>query len=152
MKRVRFFVAIELGAGAFRSVLATLLAAILVLQTALVASGSAAPKVTPHEQSEQTAALKRRVLKIQPQSMVNVKLNNKETLRGRLTEVTDEGFTVKVLQGEAFADRQFAYSEVKSVEAEKSGGSQVKKWLLIGVVAGAILTGVGILMLLNSDS
>jgi Rieske Fe-S protein len=66
--------------------LAALLATILVLQTAMAASGSVVPKSAPVEQSAKAAALRRKVLKVPPQSMVVVKLKNKEQLRGRLTQ------------------------------------------------------------------
>jgi hypothetical protein len=150
MKRAQFLVPPELRAGALRSAVATLLAGILVLQTALAAPRSAVPKATPEQESAQAAALKQKVLKIQPQSMIVIKMKNKEQLRGRLTQVTDEGFVVKTMRGEEFEDRQLAYAEVTSIK-EVSSGSQTKKWIIIGVTIGAIVTVVGILGVLTSD-
>lgn len=139
MKRARYLMTLESRAGALKSAVAALLAGILSVQTALAASGSAFPKTAPVEPSAQEAKLKQKVLKIQPQSMVRVGLKSNEELRGRLTQVTDESFTVKVVQGEAFADRQLAYSDVKFVRPEKSGGSTAKKVILITVaVVGAL--------------
>lgn len=151
MKGTEFLAALDLRAGGLRCAVATLLATVLVVQTALAASGSAFPKTAPVEPSAQEAKLRRKVLKIQPQSMVQVKLKNNDQLRGRLTQVRDENFTVKVLQGQAFADRQLAYSDVKFVRPEKSGGSTVKKVILISVVAAAALTVMSILMLAYGD-
>jgi hypothetical protein len=149
MKNAKFLAALDLRAGPLRCAVAALLATILVLQTALAASGSSVSKATPVEQSTKAAALKQKVLKIQLQSMVVVKLKSKEQLRGRLTQVTDENFTVKVLQGENFVDRQLAYSEVKSFKPEKSGGSSVKTVIIISVVVGAVLTVIAIVAMMQ---
>jgi hypothetical protein len=151
MKRARYFMPLELRAGALRGAIAALLAGVLSAQTALAASGSAFPKAAPVEPSAQEVKLKRKVLKLRLQSMVRVGLKNKEELRGRLTQVTDENFTVKVVQGEAFADRQLAYSDVKFVRPEKSGGSTVKKVILISVVVTAALALWAILDLKYGD-
>jgi Rieske Fe-S protein len=151
MKRARYVMTLELRAGALRSAVAALLAGVLSVQTALAASGSAFPKAAPVEPSVKAAAMRQKVLKVQLQSMVVVKLKNKEQLRGRLTEVADENFTVKVLQGENFVDRKLAYSEVKSFRPEKSSGSTVKKVILYSAIAGAVLTVVAILGLIYGD-
>lgn len=149
MKRVMYRPAPVLRARAWKSAIAALLGGVLSVQTALAAAGSASSKSAAVEPTAQEAKLRQKVLKIQPQSMVQVKLKSNEHLRGRLTEVTDANFTVKVLQGENFADRQLAYSEVASVRPEKSGGSTAKKVILISVVAGAVLTVIGIVAMLQ---
>ena len=139
MKSGKFLLALDLRASPLKWVVATLLATILVFHAVMAAPGLVVPKSAPVEQSAQVAAMKQKVLKVQLQSMVLVKLKNKEQLRGRLTEVTDENFSVKVLKGNNFVDRQLAYSEVKSFRPEKSSGSTVKKVILISIAVTAAL-------------
>jgi hypothetical protein len=128
-----------------------MLAAILLLQAAPAAAGRVVPGRAPGGQASLTATLKQKVLEIPPQSMVQVKLKTKEKLRGRLGQVTDEGFVIKVAQGQKIEDRTVAFSDVKAIKAANAG-SHVGRWIVVGVAAGAIFAVLSVVALLNSNS
>jgi hypothetical protein len=99
-------------------VLATLLFSDSILEAREGASGAAAagqietaPKLT----------LKERILEIPPGTMTEVKLVNKQKIRGRLGEVTDEGFTLTTAQGEKISTQKIAFTDVKSIKKVEGG-------------------------------
>src|SRR5574340_398780 len=64
----------------------------------------------------QKPTLKEQILEITPGSMIAVRLKNKQKLRGRLGEVTDEAFTVKLARGNTIEDRKVAFNDLKSLK------------------------------------
>ena len=83
--------------------------------------------------------LKERVLAIPAGSMVEVRLNSKEKFRGRLGEVSNEGFIVKCAQGNQIDERKVAYDDVKSIKSVEGSPA--------GRTAVYILAGAGIVFL-----
>ncbi|MHB8652460.1 MAG: hypothetical protein ACYDA9_01140 [Terriglobia bacterium] len=124
-----------------RNTVSSMLAAILLLQAGPEARARILPERAPQEQASAKSSLKQRVLEIPPMSVVQVRLNNKERLRGRLGQVTDEGFVVKVAQKDKIEDRMLAFTDVKSIQAKKTGSSAVKvaAYIGIGAVAGLVV-------------
>jgi len=118
-------------------VLATLLFGCTTLQAKVEASGSVPPG---QEGSTAKPTLKEQVIQIPAGSQVEVRLLNKERFRGRLGEVSDEGFTVLIAQENRIESRKVVFGDVKSVKAI---GNKNKRGILIGV--GATL---GILLVL----
>lgn len=83
-------------------------------------------------------------MEIQPGTMIEVLLTNKHRLRGRLGEVTNEGFSLQTVQGNKVETQKIAFTEVKSlkkVEGETTG-TKVGR----GVIYG--LAGIGVLMMI----
>jgi len=75
-------------------------------------------------------------------AIVKVKLKSKESLRGRLGEVTGTGYAVQVTVGDKVETRQITFDETKSVKhlhASKTG-----LWVTVGVLGGILAT-IGIL-------
>jgi hypothetical protein len=72
----------------------------------------AAPQGRP---SQRTPIVAAQVAKIAVGSEIEVRLLNKEKLRGRLGEVSDTGFILLIPAGTASTKRNLAFDEVKSV-------------------------------------
>ncbi len=82
--------------------------------------------------------LKERVLAIPPGTMTEVKLLNKQKIRGRLGEVTDEGFTLTTAQGDKISTQKIAFADVKSIKKIEGGkAGHVLLYSLAGI--GALL-------------
>lgn len=86
-----------------RKVLSIALVSIFMGNSGLYAAGGD-PGPNAPTQTSQKPTLKRQVVQIPPRSLVLVRLHDKEKLRGRLGEVSDEGFVVKVAQGNKIED------------------------------------------------
>ncbi|MGD0921487.1 MAG: hypothetical protein ABSA70_06950 [Terriglobia bacterium] len=111
-------------------VLATLLSGCTTLEAKVGAAGAippgqAEPKAKP--------TLKEQVIQMQAGSQVEVRLLSKERFRGRLGEVSDEGFTLQIAQANRIETRKVAFGDVKYVKA--MGNNEKKRGILIGVGA-----------------
>ena len=91
--------------------LCTLVASVLFLGPLVQVRGAGA--VPPGKvQSEAKPSLKERILEVPPKTMIEVRLLNKQKLRGRLGEVTDEGFSLQIAQASAQNADTFVYQNV----------------------------------------
>ena len=81
-------------------------------------------------------------MEVPPGAMIEVRLIDKQKLRGRLGEVTSEGFSLQTAQGNKIETKTIAFSDVKSF---KRTGETAGKGIGKGVVYG--LAGIGVLML-----
>lgn len=89
--------------------------------------------------TSQKPSLKEKVLEIPAGSMVEVRLKSKEKLRGRLGEVSNEGFTVKLAKGNKIEDRKLAFEDVKSFKAvDMRPHTNNAAWVVVGIAAGAV--------------
>lgn len=100
----------------------------------------------------QKPTLKERILEVAPGSMIEVRLKNKQRLRGRLGEVTDEAFTVKLAKGNKIEDRRVAFDDLKSLKAIEEGSRPSRTvYILAGVgIALAVLFVIGLVLAYNS--
>src|SRR4051812_25081474 len=89
-----------------REVLSTVLAMLLV---ANFNYAGPAPQVD-------SKAAKTRVLAIPMGSLVEVHLNNNEKIRGRMGQVSDEGFVIQTVQGGKAETRKIAFTDMKSLK------------------------------------
>jgi hypothetical protein len=107
-------------------VLATMLFGCTTLEARVGASG-----VVPLGQggSGEKPTVKEQVIQIPAGSQVEVRLLNKERFRGRLGDVSNEGFTVQTAQGNRIETRKVAFSDAKSVKAIERGK---KRNILLG--------------------
>ncbi len=116
-------------------VLATLVFSCSTLEARVGASGAVSPGQAG---SEPKPALKEQVFQIPAGSQVEVRLLNKERLRGRLGEVSEEGFTVQIAQGNQIDTRKVAFGDVKSVKViDKEKGKHI--FLGVGIAVGTLL-------------
>jgi hypothetical protein len=123
-----------------RKVLAAVLVSAL-LGNASLCPGEQDPKASRPAQagSSSSPSLKQKVLETPLHTMIEVRLLNKEKLRGRLGEVFDTGFVVKTVHQDKIEDRKIAFDEVKSVKVVEGTGSKAG-WIVVGALAAAGLT------------
>jgi len=113
-----------------RDIICFALATLLFGCTTLEARVGASDAVPPGQSaSEPKPTLKERVIQIPAGSQVEVRLLNKERFRGRLGDVSDEGFTVQIAQGNRIETRKVAFGDVKSV---KVIDKEKRKHILLG--------------------
>ncbi len=103
-----------------------------VLMAVLLGGGS---NITVAAQT--TPSLQEQVAQIPSGSIVKAKLKSKETVQGRLGEVTAAGFTVQVTTGNQIENRQIAFDETKSVK--QMGKSKTGLGVALGIIGGVAL-------------
>jgi len=113
--------------------------AILLLLWSGLASGAAAQK--PEVSRDQ--ALKGQLIEIPAGSVVEVSLQNKQKLRGKLGAVSDAGFEVQTLRDGKISSLNLKFDEVKSVKLRGKGMSTGAK------IALGILAGLGVLVVIG---
>jgi translation initiation factor IF-1 len=122
-----------------REMLSVLLALLFFIEPAYDAMASQ----TPQERSSQKTTLQQKVLEIPAGTLVEVRLKNKEILRGRLGEVHEAGFDVQVAAGDKVEARTIAFDELKSIK--KAGGGGTGRFIGHVALGTAIVIGVLIL-------
>jgi len=118
-----------------RDTICLLLATILFGQSVLEARvGASARARAGQEQTQAKPTVKERILEVPPGTMIEVRLLDKTKIKGRLGEITDQGFTLQTAQGNKIATQQIAFADLKSFK--QVGGKGGHGWY--------ILAGVGI--------
>ena len=104
--------------------------------------GAAAAVPAGQTGTERKLTLKERILEVPPGTMIEVRLQNKQKIRGRLGELTDEEFSLTTAQGEKIATQKVAFTDLKSFKKLEGDttGKKVGKGLLYG------LAGIGVFM------
>ena len=123
-----------------RNVLSVLLASILWVHSGLFARAEAAQAVpTSHASVSQKPTLKEQVIQIPAGAQVEVRLLNKERFRGRLGDISDEGFTVLIAQENRIETRQVAFGDVKSVKEIRKQRTAAYVFLGVAMTLGLLL-------------
>jgi hypothetical protein len=126
-----------------RDALCLVLVVVFFGATTLEARVSAAGAVPgAQEESKAKPTLKERMIEVPPGTMIEVKFLNKQKIRGRLGELTDEGFTLTTAQGEKISTQKIAFTEVKSfkkVEGGKGGHAVVYALAGAGIIFVVLL-------------
>lgn len=134
-----------------REIICCVLATVLFATTTLDARLSALLAVPPgRAATEQQTTMKERLLGVPPGTMIEVRLRNKQKIRGRLGEINDEGFTLTTLQEQKVVKEKIAFTELKSfkkVEGGKAGHRVL--WMLAGV--GALVLILSIIILARGE-
>jgi len=112
-----------------------------VLEARVGASATGA--VLPQETTKKPT-VQERIMEIPPGTMVEVRLMDKHKVRGRLGEVTNEGFSLQTAQGNKVETQKIAFTEVKTLR--KVEGETTGKKFSRGVIYG--LAGIGVLMVI----
>ena len=76
-----------------------------------------------------------------------VRLKNKEKLRGRLGELSNEGFILKYTKGNEIKERKVSFDELKSIKSKRKSKRGVSKVSQVGTAVVYILAGVGVTFL-----
>ena len=127
-----------------RNIICLVLVAMLFGTTTLEAKvGAAGAARSGQEGTERKLTPKERILEVQPGTMIEVKLLNKQKLRGRLGEITDEGFSLQTAQGNKIETQKIAFNDLKSFKTVEGGkAAKTAGWIVLGALAG-----VGVLFL-----
>ena len=107
-----------------------LLAIVFLLWSGL---SSGAPAQKPEVSRDQ--ALKGQLIEIPAGSVVEVRLENKQKLRGKLGTVSDAGFEVQTLRDGKISSLNLKFDEVKSIKLRGKGMSTGAK-IALGILAG----------------
>jgi hypothetical protein len=102
---------------------------ILEVRAAIASDGSAS-----REQR-----LKERALAIPPGTMVEVKLRDKQKIRGQMGAVSDEGFTVQTAQGNKIEMKTVRFDQLKSIKKVGHKPPRIATGVAIGLVGLGIL-------------
>jgi hypothetical protein len=89
--------------------------------------------------------LREKVLEIPPQTMVEVRLKNKEVVKGRLGDVSSDSFVVREAVGQRIENRKVAFDDVKSMK--KFEGNKALK--VAGYSALAVAVAIGTAMVIS---
>jgi cytochrome c-type biogenesis protein CcmH/NrfG len=127
-----------------RDIICLVLATMLFGTTTLEAKAGAASAVPSGQAgTERKLTLKERILEVPPGTMIEVRLLNKQKIRGRLGELTNEGFSLTTAQGEKVETQKVAFSDLKSFKkAEKAKAAKTAGWIALGVVAVLVVISV----------
>jgi len=104
--------------SAMRQILSLLLVWLLCVSTSLAAR----TRVPSQAPASPKPTLQERVLEITPGSLVEVRLKNKEKLRGRLGETSADGFVLKHAKGQQIEERKISFDNLKSIRSIDEGG------------------------------
>ena len=74
-------------------------------------------------------------------AMIEVRLMNKQKVRGRLGEITHEGFSLQTAQGTTVETQKIAFTDVKSLKQVQGAGTKAGHGLVY------TLAGIGVLAL-----
>ena len=122
-----------------------------VLEARVGASATAAS--LPQETTKKTT-VQERILEIPSGTIIEVRLMNKQKLRGRLGEVTNEGFSLQTAQGNKVETQKIAFTDVKSFKRSEreSTGKGISRGLIYGLAAvGALIVILMIVAVARSD-
>lgn len=87
--------------------------------------------------SEHRTAIKQKLLAVLPGTMIEVRLLNKQKIRGRLGDIDDVGFNLTSVQGEKVVKQKIAYTDIKSfkkIEGKSAGHALLYALAGIGVL------------------
>jgi hypothetical protein len=102
----------------------------IILITALVTG------LLPAQQAQADSPIKQEIAALPSSSLVEVSVRGGGILRGHIARRTETDFSLRPEKGSG--TQTIAYDQVLSVSQVKVGHSH-KKWIIIGVVAGAIV-------------
>ncbi len=126
-----------IGSPSTRDFICFVLATMLFGTTTLEARVGAAGAVPGGQAgTERKLTMKERILEVPPGTMIEVRLLNKEKIRGRLGELTDEGFSLTTAQGEKIEAKKVAFTDLKSFKKVEGGqAGHVVLYALAGIGA-----------------
>jgi len=108
----------------------------LMLVWALFGNSVLQARVRGEQETPKKPTLQERILEVSPGSMIEVRLMNKHKLRGRLGEVTSEGFALQTAQGTKVETQKIAFTDVKSFKVQGGTAGQKAGHGLVYALAG----------------
>jgi len=123
--------------------LCALLASMLLFEPVANARATAGSEPQSQGSRPQKPTLKEKILTIAPESYVEVCFLDKRKLRGRLGEITDEGFALQVAKGDKIQNLTIGFDQVKSVKVVEKKGTSTGRVLAYGLAGiGAFFVGL----------
>jgi hypothetical protein len=121
-----------------REMICIVLSSILFLHSGLEAKAGVPGAASPTQaESKAKPTFKERILEIPPGSMIEVRLVTKEKVRGRLGEVSNEGFSLQTAKGNNIETRKIAFEDLKSIKkVEGKKAAKTAGYVTLGVLAG----------------
>jgi len=136
---------LALGGAALRDMILLILISVLFGNSVLEArAGASATGAALPQETTKKATVQERIMEIQAGTIIEVRLMDKHKVRGRLGEVTSEGFNLQSAQGNKVETQKIAFTEVKTLK--KVEGETTGKKFSRGVIYG--LAGIGVLMVI----
>ena len=96
------------------------------------------------------AGLKERLTLIPGGSIIEVKLGNKQKIRGRLGSVSDSGFEVQHTRNDQVVTEAVAFDAVKSVKVTGKGMHFAEKVVIGTLIAIGVVALVGVIVCRSS--
>lgn len=121
-----------------RETIALVLASMLFVTTNVEARADAARAVPSGRAAiERGAALKEKILEVPTGTLIEVRLLNKQKIRGRLGEVTDEAFSLATVQDDKIVSQKVAFNDLRSFKTvgDGKGKGHIVLYMLAGIGA-----------------
>ncbi|MBZ5672459.1 MAG: hypothetical protein LAO04_22390 [Acidobacteriia bacterium] len=137
-----------------RNIICLVLATMLFATTTLEAKAGAAGAVPPGQAgTERKLTLKERILEVPPGTTIEVRLLNKQKIRGRLGDLTNEGFSLTTAQGEKIETQKVSFTDLKSFKKVEGATTRkaVSKGLLYALAAGGVFLVVLVVVLASRE-
>jgi len=85
--------------------------------------------------------------------MVQVKLRSKEKIKGRLGEITNEGFVIQTATGDKIENQTISFNDVKSIKVTGGGGkgARVATYIIVGAAVAVVVTFLLLLRVASQD-
>lgn len=121
----------------------------LILATAILGSTTLEALTNPaladpsgRAPAEQAATIKEKLLDVPPGTMIEVRLRNKQKIRGKLGQITNEGFELTAVERGKIVTEKISFSEMRSFKRVTSATTKT------GHTVVYILAGLGAVMLI----
>jgi translation initiation factor IF-1 len=120
-----------------RDIVCLVLASLIFSTTTLDAkTGTAGAVPTGQVGAERKLTLKEQILEVPPGTMIEVRLLNKQKIRGRLGDPTNEGFSLKTAQGDKIETQTVSFTDLKSFKkVEGAHAAKTAGWIVLGGLA-----------------
>lgn len=112
------------------------------------AGAASSPAQAPRVQK---ATVQEQVLEIPAGSLIEVRLKNKEKFRGRLGDISNDGFVVKQARKDKVEDRQITFGEVKSIKMVNKGSNAGRAILYALAGLGVLFLVIGVVAATHTD-
>jgi len=127
--------------GVITNVIALALVYALFGTSVLQASAGIHVVGSGQEEPAKKPTLQERILQVPQGTMIEVRLLNKHRVRGRLGEISSEGFSLQTAQENKVETQKIAFTDVKSIkQLEGTTGKKVGKGLIYALAGIGALT------------
>lgn len=108
----------------------------VILSIALLLwSGLAPDSLAQEPRPPRSQSLKEKVIEIPMGSIIEVRLENRQKLRGKLGAVSDSGFELQTVREGSISTQTLGYEQVTSIKHKEKGMSTGAK-ITLGILAG----------------